>query len=140
MSRDSQKSKVYAWENSLNQGVHLPFGAITPYVARVWAGEQLQWPPLVEKLHKNNGHAGLGGRHRVSFPVSGASELTILHEVAHAMCATINGHSDAHGPTFVGVYIKLLEKHLSIPLPLLLYTAEKFKVKYDLFAKPWCGK
>lgn len=138
--RDFQKSKVYAWENKLFQGVHIPFDKIAAFVAKIWAGERLEWPPLVAELHKNNGHAGTGARDQVSFPKEGASELTIIHEVTHAMLATIDGHTDGHGPQFVGLYMRLLDKHLNIPLPLLLYTAERFKLKYDLFAKPWCGK
>jgi hypothetical protein len=73
-------------------------------------------------------------------PAHGATEKTILHELAHSMTATHDGYIDAHGPKFVGVYMRLLCHHLSVPLPLLIYSASKAGLDYDIHAKPWCGR
>jgi hypothetical protein len=60
----------------------------------------------------------------------------ILHELAHALNGTIEGDTDAHGPDFVGLYIKLLDKVLDIPLALTMYSLKEAGVKYNLAATP----
>jgi len=138
--RDYQKSRVYVWENQFSPGNHIPFPNIAPYVREVWEIAGLKWPPLVEILNARDKSLGKGNRHYVYFPEEGATQLTILHELAHTMTHTIHGHGDAHGPQFVGVYLKLLHRHLDIPLPLLLFTLNKENVDFEIQAKPWSGK
>lgn len=138
--RDYQKSKVYRWERQLAHGKWVEYNDLQAYVNRIWEAEGLKWPPLVEALHKNDSHAGKADRHYVYFPKAGASEQTILHELGHSMTGTINEHTDGHGPAFVGVYMALLNRHLDVPLIQILYTADKDKVDFDIFAKAWCGK
>ncbi len=139
--RDSQKQRVYDWENNLPQGEHVAFADIPAYVNRVWKEEGLNWPPLVETLApQDKKHDGTANRGVLSFRKNGVKELTVLHEIAHAMTMTIDDCSDSHGPAYVGVYMKLLANHLCIPLPLLLYTATKWGVKFDITTMPWSGK
>ena len=141
MCRDYQKSKVYTWENTLPHKVrYFPIEEIQGYTTRVWHENKLQWPPLVMQLAPQDKNAGKGSRGCIYFPSYGARELVILHELAHAMTSTYDGYGDAHGPKFLGVYMRLLCNHLDIPLPYLTFTATKAKLDYDITAQPWCGK
>jgi len=137
--RDYQKSKVYAWENQFPNGEHLSHSDIPAYVKKVWEVAGLKWPPLVETLHGKDQHLGKANRHYVYFSKNGAAELTILHKLAHTMTSTIHNHTDAHGPQFVGVFMRLLVEHLNIPLPLLLFSAQKAGIDFDIYAQAWSG-
>ncbi len=54
------------------------------------------------------------------------------------LSSTFDGYTDEHGPDFVGLYIGLLERWLNIPTPLLMFTATKHHVAFNLAAKPRC--
>jgi hypothetical protein len=140
MCRDYQKAKVYSWESRFPEGRLITFVDATQYVSCIWNAQKLQWPPLVQELPAQDKHAGKANRQYVMLPAHGATEKTILHELAHSMTATHDGYIDAHGPKFVGVYMRLLCHHLSVPLPLLIYSASKAGLDYDIHAKPWCGR
>lgn len=132
-SSDYQRSKVYHWEHMLPNGKHLSFAEIAHYVARIWAASGREHPPLVKPMPKQNRRwAGDATRCTLRFPENGATQRVVLHEIAHALTATVNGASDAHGPLFVSVYMKLLAKHLDIALPMLWYTATKDGVDFDM--------
>ncbi len=141
--RDYQKSRVYSWENQFPRGGHVTFDNLQRYVDCIWHGKlfNLKWPPIVYALAPQERKAiGKGNRASVLFPLEGSTELVILHELAHSMTSTADGHTDAHGPKFVGVYMRLLCEHLNVPLPLLMYSATRAGIDYDIHAKPWCGK
>ena len=38
----------------------------------------------------------------------------VLHELAHAMTSHADGRSDGHGPVFMGVYVRLIERYLRL--------------------------
>ncbi len=59
------------------------------------------------------------------------SAWVILHELAHALTMDHDGHCDGHGPKFVGMYIKILDKVLNIPLALTMYSLNHHGVKYE---------
>lgn len=135
--RDFQRERVYRWQRNFPQGKWLKFEDIPEYVNRVWMLEGLEHPPLVYELHPNDRHGGKGNRMGLWFPKHGACKRTVLHEIAHSMTGNIEGTTDRHGPQFVGVFIKLLDRHMCIPSTALWYKAEVDKVKFDMFAKPW---
>jgi len=60
----------------------------------------------------------------------------LLHELAHALTSTHDGHSDQHGPVFVGIYVQLLVRYLRLPQPWLLATLERARVQVDMQAQP----
>ena len=60
----------------------------------------------------------------------------LLHELAHALTSTPDGHSDQHGPTYVGIYVQLLVRYLRLPQPWLLATLEHAGVQVDMRAQP----
>jgi hypothetical protein len=141
ISRDLQKSKVYAWENEIvrpRDPSQIPFTRAPALVMGVWLAAGLLYPPPVEALNPRNKKAWATGsrlaiRLRADKPTP---TWVILHEIAHAMTSTHDGDGDRHGPDFVGVYMQLLERHLCIPIPLLMFTAHKAGVKFNIAAKP----
>src|ERR1700692_3956962 len=44
----------------------------------------------------------------------------VLHELAHAMTSHADGRSDGHGPVFMGVYVRLIERYLRIDPQVLI--------------------
>lgn len=135
--KDYQKSKVYCWERlHMREGQWLEFAEIEEYVHKVWKALDLKYPPLVEKLHANDKNLGKGNRSMVAFPATGASQATILHELAHALTCTVAGSTDKHGPEFVGIYMKLAAQHLGESLFKLWYTAEASGVAFNPAATP----
>jgi hypothetical protein len=139
--RDVQRQKVYDWERGVVKPrcpKQVAFKDAQMVVDGVWLAEGLLNPPKVEPLSRATKRAAaMGNRLSVWLnPDEPTPTWVILHEIAHALTMTHEGHTDQHGPAFVGVYMNLLVKYLDVPLPLLLYAAQKDGVKFDLFAKP----
>jgi hypothetical protein len=115
MVPDRQRSRVYAWEDANVAPVdpsHIAFAAAQGIVDSIWAELGLCYPPRVERLPP-----------QVRTRVADATRLTIrlpaltpswclLHELAHCLTATLDGHSDGHGPGFMGIYVQLLQRYL----------------------------
>ncbi len=104
----------------------------------VWLAEQLLYPPRVEPLARQARRTwATGSRMTIRLPQDRPTPTyVILHEVAHALSSTVDGDTDAHGPDYVGLYMGLLERRLRIPLPLLMFTADRHGVAFNLAAKP----
>ena len=135
--RDYQRELVYRWENTLPTGKSLPFELIKPYVHKVWHDMGLKYPPLVQPLPKNTTtKLGDANRNVVRFPVNGATEQTILHELAHSMTTHTDGIGHQHNGVFVGVYMTLMEKYLNVPALLMFASAKAHGVNFEPFAKP----
>jgi|SRR5215831_10737710 len=110
---DYQRSAVYGWEG---RHVHprdtgtIPFDQAQAIVDYVWTRAGLTYPPKIRELARNARRtAAKADRLTVNIPACGVSSTVLLHEIAHSM--TIDAASDrshAHGPRFVGVFIKLL--------------------------------
>jgi hypothetical protein len=139
MKRDVQKSKVYAWENKViapRSHVMIKFDVAQQFVDGVWLRNGWLFPPTVGKMaaHAKRVWAN-GNRTRINIREN-TPAWVILHELAHTATGTIHGDSDGHGADFMGVYLKLLETVLGIPLPLTMYTLNKTGIKYNIGAKP----
>ena len=138
--RDYQKSRVYTWEDNIvapkDQSL-VPFNQIESVVNYIWQNEGLKYPPKVKKLPKQTKRKlATGTRLEVCFQDQSISTWVIIHELAHSLTSDIEGHSEAHGPKYVGMYIYLLSKYLHIPSTLLMYTAKKYNVKFEYNVQP----
>ena len=70
-------------------------------VSAIWAEWGLRYPPLVEPLPlQATATAASANRLSIFLPEQTAS-WCLLHELAHAMTSTEDGHSDGHGPVFL---------------------------------------
>ncbi len=144
--RDYQKSRVYAWERlhvkPLDKN-HLSFEKVKMMVDAVWLMEGLQNPPSVEVIDPRNKKSwATGSRLSIHIPEVGLPRWVVLHELAHSMTMTHDYDTgealedcDKHGPDFVGIYMKLLVNYLKLPLPLLMFTAKKSNVDFNIGAK-----
>lgn len=138
--RDYQRQRVYDWEN-LNVGPKdssvIPFDQAQMMVNYIWEQEGLLYPPQVREMPKQNRKAeAKANRSDIWVKPEGIASWILIHEIAHSLTTdTFDLDSDRHGPAFVGVYMRLLEKYIRIPLPLLMFSAKQAKVHFNIQAK-----
>jgi hypothetical protein len=144
VTRDSQKQRVYDWENAviapLSKG-GVPFDRAQAFVDGVWLSHGWLYPPQVLLMPKQaTATMATGNRAEIRIQAN-TPDWVILHELAHTLTANEDGHggryNDGHGADFVGLYIKLLERVLNIPTLMTMYTLKQAGVKFNLAARPW---
>ena len=137
--RDFQKQRVYDWERLAVQPKDkslVPYSNLQTITNYIWEREALVYPPMVTAMPKQNRNAwAKANRTHVYAPEAGLPTWVLIHELAHSLTCTVEGHSERHGPEFVGMYMRLLEKHLGIPMPLLMYTANANGVQFNINAR-----
>jgi hypothetical protein len=140
--RDYQKAKVYAWEQKVaNTIAHqnrttVKFENAQTVVDGVWLAMSLLYPPNVVPIAKQERRAwAKADRTKVYLPAE-IPTWVLLHELAHSMTMDIEGYGDRHGPRFVGMYMRLLEKFLGVSLLMLMASANIEGVKYDIMSEP----
>ena len=60
----------------------------------------------------------------------------VLHELAHSMTSTFEGHSVGHRAPWLGIYMRLIERYLGIPMLVLTSTAGRAGLDFDITAAP----
>ncbi len=138
--RDYQQSKVYHWQSVILYPMdksRVDFDQAHDLLYYVWRDEGLEYPPIIVPLAPNEKKASAkANRLKIWWPTNKSlPSFVLLHEVAHSMTTNYEGIGDRHGKDFVGVYMRLLNKHLRIPLPLLFYTAKVAGVEFDYQAR-----
>ena len=102
----------------------------------VWNQLELQHPPKIYPLAKQNVHAEAKGSRCAIYIRENVATWVLLHEISHALTSN-HEYSDLHGADFVGMYFKLLERFLNIPGPYMLFTLKQSNININLAAKPW---
>ena len=124
--RDRQRARVYAWEDRIvapRDKSTLPYMAAKDMVGAIWADLGLRFPPKVERLPGQARRLQAdASRLLVRLPETMPSWL-LLHEMGHSLSSTHEGASDGHGPTFMGLYIELLERYMRWGRDELLHSA-----------------
>ena len=124
--RDSQRGRVYAWENRIIapcDSTFVDYARAKPMVDAIWTEIGLKYPPAVEPLPRQSS-ATLASATRLSiFLPAQIPSWCLLHELAHAMTSDFEGNSDGHGPTFMGLYIMLISRYLRMEKGDLLKSA-----------------
>jgi len=124
--RDTQRGRVYAWENRIiapHDSTFVAYGRAQAMVDSIWADMGLQFPPGVEPLPSQSS-ATLASATRLSiFLPAQIPSWCLLHELAHAMTSDVDGSSEGHGPIFMGVYLKLIARYLRLDPDRLLESA-----------------
>jgi hypothetical protein len=115
--RDQQRGRVYAWENRVvapRDASFVAYPAAQGMVDAIWAEMGLLYPPAVEPLPAQS-TATVASANRLSiFLRAQTPSWCMLHELAHAMTSTADGHSDGHGATFMGIYFRLIVRYLRL--------------------------
>ena len=136
--RDRQRNKVYTWEEQfvVPRDPSLIESPSTGHVDAIWAEMGLRFPPKVEPLPVQ-ARSTVADASRLSIRLAGSSpSWCLLHELAHAMTSTHDGHSDGHGPTFMGLYAQLLIRYLRVPGDTLSRSLQAAGIEADMQAKP----
>jgi hypothetical protein len=136
---DRQKNKVYQWEDKNVKPYDInpvKLQNVQEIVNFIWEREGLKYPPKVSRLsHKSHKTAGTGNRLELKF-----RDIThtwiIIHEISHSMTCNIHNQTNNHNSLFLGIYIKLLNKYLNLPLNQLTESAKSYNLKFQLEAKP----
>lgn len=137
--RDYQRQRVYNWEAEwIRPRIDdtIPFETAVHVGMHIWNELGLDFPPLFKPLAKQTRNwGGKANRTGVWLP-DVTSTKTVIHEIAHSLSSDVEGFSHQHGPDWVGMYIKLLDRFTSLSLPELLYTLREAKVDFNLGASP----
>ena len=123
MSRhDSAARRLYAWEDGViapRDRSLVPFARLQALVDHVWAAEGRRWPPRVRPLPKQaRSTVARASRTAIEAPPELPSWV-LLHEIAHALTAEVDGSHAGHGPDFVAAYLRLLVRHVRLERGLL---------------------
>lgn len=140
--RDSQKQRVYNWENQhviSRTEEYIPFDRCQEMVNYIW--EQMGWKhaPRIRAMHANERKAAAkANRLNIYVPEArGAKTTVLIHEAAHSATSVVEGGSERHGPEFVGVYMHMLDKLIpSVNLPVLMHTAKISRVNFNITHVP----
>ena len=109
MSRDSQRSALYAWEHRVFQAFpalnrRLSLAECRDYLGRVWH----DYRPGTEPPTLTDGRgrrSACGSRWRIALPVWARKPGVLLHETAHAL---LDGHPEPHGPEFARLFLEMM--------------------------------
>jgi hypothetical protein len=113
----------------------IPFAAASAMVDAIWSEMGLRYPPSVERLPRH-ARTTLASANRLSlFLPQETPSWCLLHELAHAMSSTQDGHSDGHGPIFVGLYVQLLARYLRLDAGALLASLQSANIAVQVDAK-----
>ena len=135
---DYQKTRCYRWE-----GVNMaPLGQsevalenAQAFVDHIWSGEGLQYPPRVSLMNHSTTVGASANRLEIFVPPV-VKTWILIHEIAHSMSSTFDGASCGHGPTWVGLYIKLACKYMGGDMLTLMTSARRAGVDFDITAFP----
>ena len=136
--RDYQRSACYRWEHEVVEprgGAWVEFDDIQNLVNYIWNKEGLRYPPRVEPLNALNSATATGGRLEVHFRER-VQTWVVLHELAHSMTSTFEGQSVGHRRPWLGIYMRLIERYLGIPMLVLTSTATRAGLDFDITAAP----
>lgn len=134
--RDSQRSRVYAWDKAVNGGStegSLEIEEIEALVKRIWRAERGRYghaAAAIPAVHDGRGRRRPGSsrtRHAILLPRWCRSEWMVAHELAHLLDTRANA---AHGPRFVGILMGIASRHLGRDLNELQARADELGVKY----------
>lgn len=130
MSDDPQKEAVYEWEGGFADWNRqtLTLSAVRAHVRTACAHYGL--PPPAVRAHPGDTWAYSMG-HVVSFPGWCKNMAVALHEAAHYICGKHcpNARHD-HGPSWLGIYLWLLEEARVAPRAALCASARRHGLRW----------
>ena len=105
-------------------------------VDAIWSDMGLRYPPAVVPLPRH-ATATIASANRLSIWLADRTpSWCLLHELAHAMTSHAGGHSDGHGPLFVGVYLRLIERYLRLDPQMLIDSLQDVGIEIVRDASP----
>ena len=139
VTRDKQRSRVYAWEDAQVAPLdtsRIPFADAQGMVNAIWQELGLRYPPRVAPLPAQ-ARTRLADADRLTIRLPALTpSWCLLHELAHCLTTTMDGQSDGHGPRFVGIYAQLLRQYLRLDEADLRLSLAAAGVEITLDARP----
>lgn len=144
MARDTQRSRVYAWERKVAQidqrdlfaPVWSSLDEVRTWIEPIWRsergryGKQGMLPPDVQRPARGQRRAyAYPGAHRMTLPRWTRNPWQVLHELTHIL---VKSTGSPHGPRFVAALIGLAARHLNYDAAELVRLAGEFDLKVDL--------
>jgi hypothetical protein len=137
--RDTQRSRVYDWENRVvvpHDRSRVPIAAAQAMVDAIWTEMGLLYPPRVEPL-PSVARRRLADADRLTIRLQAlVPSWCLLHELAHAMTSDHDGRSDGHGPLFMAIYVQLLCRYMRLDEADLRTSAAASGIRVALQPKP----
>jgi hypothetical protein len=115
MSRHDRAARaLYAWEDAVvapRDLSRVPLARLQSLVDHVWQEAGRHFPPRVRPLPPQARRTvARATRTVIECPLELPSWI-LLHEIAHALIADVDGNGLNHGPDFVRTYVDLLVRH-----------------------------
>jgi hypothetical protein len=105
-------------------------------VDAIWSDMGLRYPPAVAPLPRQ-ASATIASANRLSIMLGDQTpSWCVLHELAHAMTSHADGRSDGHGPIFMGVYVRLIERYLRLDPQVLMDSLQDAGIAIARNAQP----
>jgi hypothetical protein len=102
----------------------------------IWSDMGLRYPPAVAPLPRQ-ASATIASANRLSIMLGDQTpSWCVLHELAHAMTSHADGRSDGHGPIFMGVYVRLIERYLRLDPQVLMDSLQDAGIAIARNAQP----
>jgi hypothetical protein len=137
--RDYQRSRVYRWESRIvepRDPTIIAFPAAQAMVNAIWSDMGIRYPPVVEGQSRRTSKTIASANRLSLFLPEKTPAWCLLHEIAHAMTMTVDGHSDGHGAVFIGIYVQLLIRYLRMEETVLMQSLQKAGIRVALDAHP----
>ncbi len=131
-SDDPQQAAVYDWESEWKAWNREELTLDECRTAIRWACAQFEVAPPPIRQHNSRAYPWYDtALHLASFSPRGKNAATALHEAAHVITWNLYGETaQDHGPTFMGVYMWLLETAGVAPRIALRATARAHGIKW----------
>lgn len=114
----------------------LLFSSAQAVVDAIWSDMGLRYPPAIVPLSRR-ATATMACANRLSIWLADRTpSWCVLHELAHAMTSDADGRSDGHGPIFMGVYVRLIERYLRLDTRTLIDSLQDAGIEVTRDARP----
>jgi hypothetical protein len=114
----------------------LLFSSAQAVVDAIWSDMGLRYPPAIVPLSRR-ATATMACANRLSIWLADQTpSWCVLHELAHAMTSDADGRADGHGPIFMGVYVRLIERYLRLDTQILIDSLQDAGIEVARDARP----
>jgi hypothetical protein len=114
----------------------LLFSSAQAVVDAIWSDMGLRYPPAIVPLSRR-ATATMACANRLSIWLADRTpSWCVLHELAHAMTSDADGRSDGHGPIFMGVYVRLIDRYLRLDTRTLIDSLQDAGIEVTRDARP----
>jgi hypothetical protein len=137
---DPQQDSVYRWEGEWRAWNRAEFTLAECRAAINWACSKYDVGAPPVRQHNTKEYPWYDVKlHAMSFSAKGKNAATCLHEAAHLIAYDYFGDRiQDHGPTFLGIYMWLLEAARVAPRVALHATARSHGLKWRVIAPQDC--